>query len=66
MNGFEEGNDSVDINDSDRVPVNGSENADLLLLEFHKLWTVINFIHRKIESPVDHCQSHVRTRDRGI
>ena len=63
MNDVEESNDSLEINETN-IPTNGSNDADLLSLdlksirnEFHKLWTVINFIHSKVESPEEHCQT---------
>jgi len=63
VNGLEESNGSLDVNETN-VPANGSNDADLLTFdsesirnEFHKLWTVINFIHSKVESPGEHCQT---------
>lgn len=61
--GLEESNGSLNVNETN-VSANDSNDADLLTFdseyirnEFHKLWTVINFINCKVESPGEHCQT---------
>ena len=63
VNGLEESSGSLDVNETN-VPASFSNDADLLTLdlesirnEFHKLSSVINFIHSKVESPGEHCQT---------
>lgn len=63
VNGLDESNGSLVFNETN-VTANGSNDADLLTFdlesirnEFHKLWTVINFILSKVESPGEHCQT---------
>jgi len=63
VNGLEESNGSLDVHETNG-PANGSNDADLLTFdsestrnEFHKLWTVINFIDSKVESPGEHRQA---------
>ena len=63
VNGLDESSGSLDVNETN-VPANFSNDADLLTLdpesirnEFHKLSSVINLIHSKVESPGEHCQT---------
>ena len=58
-----ESNGSLDTSETN-VPANGSNGADLLSFdlecirnEFLTLWTVVNFIHSKVEFPAEHCQT---------
>lgn len=63
VNGLMKSNGSLDTSKTD-VPANGSNGADLssfdsehIRNEFPKRWTVVNFIHSKVESPAEHCQT---------